>query len=350
MEAISYVQRVTIQAGGQAAMTSDRAQVRWGILGTGRIARAFARGLTFSATGKLMAVGSRQQSTAESFGEEFSLERRYGTYEALLSDPEVEAIYISLPNDLHAEWAKKCAAAGKHILCEKPLAVSREEAESMITAARDADVFLMEAFKDRCHPQMALIKKLVDDGAIGQVRLIDVTFQFTMGAHYDDIRYVDPKGGGAIMDVGCYAAEFVRLITGTEPEFVTGVAKLHPTLGVDEWALANLRFPNDILASLQCGFQVPVHRIGHIWGERGSITLPNIWGPGHDDAIIRIERTGEPMEELSLADGANLFALEADTVARYLDERQAPTMNWADSLGNMAVLDAWRRAVGMRVW
>ncbi|MDH7571262.1 MAG: Gfo/Idh/MocA family oxidoreductase, partial [Armatimonadota bacterium] len=156
-------------------------KLKWGILSTGRIAGVFAKGLAASTTGELVAVGSRNQASADRFGEEFGLSRCYGSYEALLADPEVEAVYIAVPHPFHAEWAIKAADAGKHILCEKPLTLNYPEAMAVVEAAVRNDVFLMEAFMYRCTPQTAKLVELIREKAIGEVRLIQANFAFHGG-------------------------------------------------------------------------------------------------------------------------------------------------------------------------
>src|ERR687883_280587 len=266
--------------------TAEGKWLRWGILGTGRIARTFAEGIAASESGTLIAVGSRAQETADRFADTYGVERRYASYEALLADPDVQAVYISLPNHLHAEWTIKCAQAGKHILCEKPLTTNYGEAMTVVEEVRRCGVFLMEAFMYRCHPQTARLKQLLDEGVIGEVRLIQSAF----------------------------------------------------------------RFPGGIVASLVCGTQVHVDGDLRIWGSDGSIQVPNPWFPGKGANRILIHKDGEAGPREILVEGpGELYAIEADTVARHIAERQAPSpgMTWADSLGNMKTLDAWRRAVGL---
>jgi len=328
--------------------------LKWGIIGAGTpqpaghsIAHAFARGVLASDTGGLLAIGSRSRAKAEQFGDTFGVPRRYDSYAALLDDPEVQAIYIALPNHLHKEWAIKCAAAGKHILCEKPLALNRAEAMEVLAAARRHDVFLMEAFMYRCHPQTARLKALVEGGVIGEVQLIEAAFSYDLGPHPENVRLSNPMGGGGIMDVGCYAVSMARLINGAEPVTVTGVARVGARSHVDEVAAATLLFPNGVVASVAGGLGVDVDTTVHIWGAAGSIHVPNPWKPVAGENRIRLQRKGGAVEEIVIEGGNDLYALEADTVARHLAARQAPQVTWDDSLGNMAVLDAWRQAAGV---
>jgi predicted dehydrogenase/aryl-alcohol dehydrogenase-like predicted oxidoreductase len=322
----------------------------WGILGTGAIARTFAEGIAASESGTLIAVGSRAQETADRFADTYGVERRYASYEALLADPDVQAVYISLPNHLHAEWTIKCAQAGKHILCEKPLTTNYAEAMTVVEEVRRCDVFLMEAFMYRCHPQTARLKQLLKEGVIGEVRLIQSAFSYNMGPRYENIRLSNPAAGGGIMDVGCYTTSMARLIAGAEPVDVTGVAHIGEISRVDERAVGCLRFPSGIVASLVCGTQVHVDGDLRIWGADGSIQVPNPWFPGKGANRILIHKDGEAEPREILVEGpGELYAIEADSVARHIAERQAPSpcMTWADSLGNMKTLDAWRRAVGL---
>ncbi|MHB0875040.1 MAG: aldo/keto reductase [Anaerolineae bacterium] len=329
----------------------------WGILGTGRIAHTFAKALSASATGTLVAVGSRTEESAQQFASEFGDPRAHGSYEALVADPAVQAIYIALPNYLHLEWILRCAEAGKHILCEKPIAIDYAEALIAVEAARYHDVFLMEAFMYRCHPQTAKVRDLVREGAIGELRAIDAHFSFDVGRpDYDAFRHQNAGAGGSIMDVGSYCTSVARLMAGaaqgkdvTEPLDVKGVAHIDATAGVDEWASAVLRFPGDIIASLSCGMMLRQDSEVRLWGSQGHIVVPEPWFPGeHTEVLLYRQRQQEP-ERIAVDAGAPLYTFEADTVARSLAARQAPSpcMTWQDTLGNMRTLDRWRHDAGL---
>ncbi len=186
----------------------------WGILGTGRIARIFARGVAASVTGTVVAVGSRTREAAERFGEAFGVPRRHGSYAALLADERVAAVYIATPHTAHAEWAIAALRAGKHVLCEKPLALNAAEAQAIVDAARRHDRFLMEALLYRCHAQTARLVELIREDAIGAVRLIQATFCFAAPADPPGRILNHALGGGGILDVGCYCASMARLIAG----------------------------------------------------------------------------------------------------------------------------------------
>jgi len=333
-------------------------RLAWGILGTGRIAGVFAKGLAESKTGELVAVGSRTAESGERFGAEHGVARRHGVYEALLADPEVEAVYISTPHPMHAEWAIKTAEAGKHVLCEKPLTLNYPEAMAVVEAARENDVFLMEAFMYRCHPQTAKLVELIREGAIGEVRVIQATFSFNAGEGLEGRLFEPRLGGGGILDVGCYATSMARLIAGAavgkdfdDPVEVKGVGHIGESR-VDEYAVASLKFASGIVAQVATGVRVQQENVARIFGSKGWIFVPEPWMPGRDGRVsqIIVHRAGssEP-EKIEVAGAAGLYTLEADTVARYIEQRQAapPAMTWDDTLGNMKTLDAWRASIGL---
>lgn len=323
-------------------------RLQWGIIGTGGIARKFARGLKESLTGELAAVGSRAEETLRDFLKEFPA-RGHASYEALLADPGVEAVYISTPHPLHAEWAIRAARAGKHILCEKPLAMNAAEAGAMIQAAREAGVFLMEAFMYRCHPQTALLLDLIRSGRIGAVRLVQAEFSFRAPWNPAGRLLNRETGGGGILDVGCYCVSMARLIAGEEPITLNALGRIGET-GVDEFAIAQLGFPGGIMAQLSAGIRVALDNRVRVWGEEGMIEVPSPWGGSRvaGESALLLRRTGEPEGKLVVRIERGIFAMEADAVAESLAAGQSPAMTWADSLGNMRTLDWWRREIGMR--
>ena len=328
----------------------------WGILGTGTIAGIFAEGLAESRTGKLVAVGSRTLTGADAFGERWHIPHRHGSYEELLADEEVQIVYISTPHPLHAEWAIKAAEAGKHILCEKPLALNHAEAMAVIEAARRNDVFLMEAFMYRCHAQTTYLTELIRSGTLGDVRMIEATFSFATTFDPDDRLLNNALGGGGILDVGGYCVSMARLIAGAatgkpfvDPVQVSGAAHIGPISRVDEYAVATLTFPGDIIAQLFCGVQLCAEDSVRIYGTKGSIVVSAPWLPVRNgvNSPMLLNRYGQKEQEVTVANTQNLYANEADTVASYIAQRQTPYMSWDDTLGNMQTLDRWRAAIGL---
>jgi predicted dehydrogenase/predicted oxidoreductase len=341
----------------QSGMTGGR--LAWGILGAGRIAGAFAKGLATSKTGQLVAVGSRTRENAEKFGAEFGVPRRHASYEALLADPEVQAVYLATPHPLHAEWTIRACAAGKHVLCEKPLALNHAQAMAMFEAAGRAGVVLMEAFMYRCHPQTAKLVELLRAKAIGELRVIEARFSFGAGFNPESRLFRNDLGGGGILDVGCYTVSMARLAAGAalgrefaEPLEVKGVAHLGAT-GVDEYAAAVLKFPGGIVAELATGVTVGRENGLRLYGSAGSITVANPWVANRSAAeipeiVLRRAGSKEP-ETIRVPAEVTSFSLEADAFARGV-ERGAPpfpAMSAEDSLGNMRTLDLWRESIGL---
>ena len=334
--------------------------LNWGLLGVAAIAKAFVRGLGQSTRGRAVAVASRSKEKADGFARAFDLPRAHGSYEALLADPDVDAVYVALPHPLHAEWAIKALRAGKHVLCEKPFTVNFGQAMAVAEAARAANRFVMEAFMYRCHPQTKRLVELIrDEKVIGDVRVIRAAFSFQ--ANYDaSSRLFDASlGGGGILDVGCYAVSIARLVAGAatgqpfaDPTQVTGMAHLAPT-GADAWAIGEMRFPGDILAQISTGVQLNQDNALYIFGTEGHICVPNPFVANRaniDTGKITIHKNGETQPRHETIDaGATSFAYEADAFAEGVETGVAPhpAMSLADTLGNIRALDQWRQACGL---
>ncbi len=338
--------------------TEDHPKIRWGILGTGNIARQFAVDAPRSASGVVVAVASRQLDRAKTFAAEHGIPDAYGSYEDLLDADDVDAVYISLPNHLHSAWVERCAEQGKHILCEKPLALNRAQAETAFDSAERQGVLLVEGFMYRTHPQIARLLELVADDAIGEVRVVEASFGKNMHDE-SNIRMSNAMGGGAILDLGSYGVSISRLVVGAatgrpsgEPTDLRAVGHIGGRSRVDEWSAAVLTFDNDIVASIVCGNRVDLLPAARIWGDRGSIILPNPWFAGRSGAPGRLvlDRPGQaPSEEVLVADRP-IYALEIDAFSDALraDRTQTSLLSRRDSLGNMATLDAWRAQIGLR--
>ena len=330
-------------------------RLAWGILGAGNIARTFVQAVKKSKTGKMVAIGSRTRSSADRFGDEYQVPVRHGSYQALLDDPDIGAVYIATPHPMHAQWAIKAAKAGKHILCEKPLGVNHAEAMAIIEAAREHDVFLMEALMYRCHPQTARLIELIQGGAIGEVRLIEASFAYNSSFDPDSRIFENDLAGGGILDVGCYPASMARLIAGVadgrpfaDPVEFYAIGHVGKT-GVDEYTTAICKFPGEILAQLVTGISMNCDNVVRIYGNKGHLVIPEPWVPQRDGGICKIllSRDGRPAEEIQI-EAEPLYVYEIDLVARSLADRQAkfPAMSWADTLSNMRLLDQWREAIG----
>ena len=334
--------------------------VRWGILGPGSIAKTFAAALRHADGATLVAIASRDPARP-GLAESFPGARILHGYEALLDDPEVEAIYIATPHSGHAEWAIRAAEAGKGVLCEKPIAVSAHEAEAMIHAARKAGTFLGEAFMYRLHPQTQQIVDLVTSAAIGEVRGIKTSFGFRMGNPDPKHRLLaNDTAGGGILDICCYPVSMARLVAGAatgkpfaDPTKVHGVAHIGAT-GVDEWASAVLQFPNDILAEVSGGISLAHDNQVRVFGTDGWFEVKSPWfatGREGGTADIVIHRPDGSEETLTVAEPRWLYTFEIEAAGRAIragrQEFDPPGMTWADTLGNMRVLDKWRSAIGL---
>ena len=276
--------------------------VKWGIVSTADINRKVIPGAHASDKVELVAVASRDKGRAEAYAREWEIPRAYGSYEDLLADPEIEAVYISLPNTMHAEWSIKAVEAGKHVLCEKPFTRHPEEVDAAFDAAERNDRLLSEAFMYRHNPQTAKLAELVRDGAIGELRLIRSAFSYGL---YDDenIRLRTDVEGGALMDVGCYNVSGSRLLGG-EPERVWGEAWYGPS-GTDWVFTGTLRFPGDVLATFDCGTALVERDELEAIGSEGSLFLDDPWHCNvpvievrRDDGVERIEL--EPVDSYQL--------------------------------------------------
>ncbi len=339
-------------------MTSA-SRLGWGILGPGGIAKDFRNGLKDSETGKLVAIGTRHPER-EGLADEYPGARIHSGYEALLADPDVEAIYIATPHPFHAEWAIKCAEAGKHVLCEKPLGLTAFEADAMFHAARKAGTFMAEALMYRPHPQTKKLYDLVANGAVGEVRKITSSFGFAMSRFNPEHRlYANDLAGGGILDVGCYPASMVRLLAGAasgkpfaDPDKVMGMAELGQS-GVDEWASALLHFPSGIIAEISCSVSLNQENVLRIVGTKGRMEVKDFWfaggKPGGRSEILVI--TPDGTETVVTEESRNLYSFEVDAAVAAIragrQELESPGMSWDDTLGNMRVLDKWRADAGL---
>ncbi len=330
----------------------------WGIIGTGAIAHVFAKGIISSTLGNLYAVASRNKSIAKSFSEEFNVPFYFGDYEQLLNDANIDIVYIAIPHPLHAEWSIKAANKGKHILCEKPMSMNYVEACKVIDSVRLNNVFFMEAYMYKFHPQTQKIIHLIQSRVIGDIRLINATFSFHAESSEEELLNQQTRGGGGILDVGGYPMSFVRLIAGIvngtkfeNPIELTGYSHIGPTSKVDEWSIANLKFSNGLLAQISAGTSLFQENVVRIYGSEGDIFVPSPWVPGgREPGITRIivrKRNHNNTEIIEVKNTIPLYSIEADEVAKNIDKLESPLMSLNDSLGNMESLDRWRKSIGL---
>jgi xylose dehydrogenase (NAD/NADP) len=312
--------------------------VRWGVMSTARINDLVVRGARKSDRVDILAVASRDEARAEAYARANGYARAYGSYEALLGDPELEAVYISLPNSLHVEWSIRALEAGKHVLCEKPLDRNPDEVERAFDAAEAADRFLMEAFMWRHHPQTMRLKQLVDEGAIGELRLVQSEFSFQL-TRLEDVRMRPELQGGSLLDVGCYCVSAARLLAG-EPEVVFGDQVLSAS-GVDVRFAATMRFPGDVLAHFDCAFDLPPRSAIEAVGSDGSLLASDPFILG--DARALELRRSDGVEPIATGH-TNKYQLEFENLSNAIRGRIEPLLGRADALGQARTLDALLRS------
>lgn len=324
------------------------APLRFGVIGCANVARQFIAAVAPSPALKVVAVASRDAAKAERFARETGVARAHGSYEALLADREIDAVYNPLPNSLHAEWTIKAAAAGKHILCEKPLSVTAAEARAMFDAARRAGVHLVEAYPYLAHPQTLKMRALLDEGAIGAVKLIRASIGFTVFDPATNIRLNAELAGGALRDCGSYPVSFAIVVAKEKPARVHAAARWAPS-GVDHSLVATLEFRSGILAQIACSVAVGSHRHALIAGDGGVIETsflnhPPLGGPS-ELHLKRGNRSDTPRETIATP-GANGFRAEAESFARLVaGEAEAWTgVSAAQSVAIMETLEAILRS------
>jgi D-xylose 1-dehydrogenase (NADP+, D-xylono-1,5-lactone-forming) len=307
--------------------------VTWGIVSTADINRKVIPGAKASPKVDLVGVASRTQERADAYASEWEIPRAYGSYEAMLADPEIEAVYISLPNTLHCEWSIKASEAGKHVLCEKPLSRHPAEVEAAFAAAERAERHLLEAFMYRHNPQTAKLVELVAGGAIGELRLVRSTFSYSL---YDEanIRLQTEVEGGALMDVGCYNVSGSRLLAG-EPERVWGEAWYGPT-GTDWVFTGTMRFPGDVIAVFDCGTALTSRDELEAIGSKGTLFLDDPWHCLTPGIELRREDGVEHIE-IPFADS---YRLELENLSDAIRGEAAPLLGRDDAVGQARVLEA----------
>ncbi len=334
-----------------------KADLSWGVVGTGGIAGDFATSLAHSGRCRVVNVAGSSPAKARAFAERFELSAHAGSLDELLDDRHVQAVYIATPHPAHEEQALACIAAGKTVLCEKPLCVDAAGAERVIAAARTRPVFLMEAFMYRCHPLLREVLARLQGGALGELTHVRADFGFRVPRDPRSRLFDLELGGGAILDVGGYPVSLARLLAGVasgtpfaEPTSIQASGRIGPT-GADERATALLRFASGFSAEVTCAIHDDVGTSAVIFGERGKLVLPNPWIPRGERQGLKSEFTlicdGEPPRTVEVETEKTTYALEAELVASSLPhcEPPWPAMRWDDTLGNLRVLDAWRAAL-----
>jgi predicted dehydrogenase len=317
--------------------------VRWGVLSTARIGVDKVIPATRTAPRcEVVAIASRELARAQAAASALGIERAYGSYEALLADPDVDAVYNPLPNDLHAPWTIAAAGAGKHVLCEKPLAMDPAEAERMIAACEEAGVLLMEAFMYRLHPTWVAVRELVTSGRIGELRAVQSWFSY-FNDDPNDIRNVAASGGGALYDIGCYSVNLSRMLFGTEPVRIQGSVTRDPVTGIDTLTSGILGFADGV-ATFTCAIRAEPDQRVHIYGANGRISfeIPFNIPP---DLPMRVFVTAggdppvRPETEVLTFDPANEYTIQAERFAAAVLDRTPVPIPPSDAVGNLRVIE-----------
>lgn len=314
-------------------------QLSWGILGTGRINRKVIPWMQQIPTHRLLAVASRDVTRAASYAQEWNIPKSYGSYEELLAATDIDAVYISLPNALHAEWVVKATRQGKHVLCEKPLALSVSDIELIISESKKNGVVVTEGLMYRYHPKTQKIKELVQSGALGESLVMKGSFSFNIGQG-NDPRLNPGLGGGCLWDIGCYIVDFAQYLLEEEPSQVLGCATFNE-LGVDETFLGMMKFKNNRLAQFDCTFRGVRNNYFEIVGDRRNLSITQPFKP---DLDARMTLRSEDGDELMLVEGSNSFQLELEAFYNAIFD-PGSVIPLTDSLRNVRTLNALYQSV-----
>jgi predicted dehydrogenase len=312
--------------------------LRWGLLGTARINHSLIPAIRASARSQLVGVASRSAARAALYAGQWQIPVPYASYEAMLADPQIDAVYIPLPNHLHVEWTLNAMASGKHVLCEKPLALQPADVDRIAEGARRAGVAIAEAFMYRHHPLTQRVAAMVKDGQVGRLRVVRGAFTFTL-TRPDDVRLVPEWGGGSLWDVGCYPVSYARLLAG-EPTAVSAQAVRHQT-GIDMSVAGTLLFTDDVIGVFDCGFAAHFRTFVEISGTDGVITLETPFKPGAE-ASLRLTK-GDDTQTIVVA-GEALYLGEVQDLESAVFEGRPTRVGLDDSRGNVATLVALHEA------
>jgi predicted dehydrogenase len=328
-----------------------RRPLQWGILGPGRIAPRIVRALDANPRGELRAVAGRNEERARAFAATYGAAVTHPTFDALLADPLIDAVYIALPNGLHAEWTIRALDAGKHVLCEKPLALSVAEVDGIVAAAERNGRIAAEAFMYLHHPQILRALELIRSGALGTVQLISGAFSFLLD--YPNDPRIDPdQGGGSLWDVGCYPVSVSRRIAGEEPDGVAGFARFDER-GVDRTFVGLLHFPSGLVAHFESGFSAPDRERVEVVGTEATLLIDHPFLPDPDGPMPSLTITRDGAVESIAVDSLDQYRAEVDDLQSAILDGTSPRVDLAFSRGSIATLvaldEAARSKVGMVV-
>ncbi|MEW4426108.1 Gfo/Idh/MocA family oxidoreductase [Paenibacillus pabuli] len=329
-------------------MNSDR-KLRWGILGSASIAKgSVIPGLQQSELNEVAAIASRDEEKAKQTADQLGIPQAYGSYEALLEDDSIDAVYIPLPNHLHREWTIRATEAGKHILCEKPLALTEQEAREMAQACDDAGVLLAEAFMYRHHPRYDQIRDVIASGEIGEIRGIHSTFSFNNSGSAGNVRFKREWGGGALYDIGCYSISAARLLLGQEPSAVTVIGMFSPEHDhVDMMASGLLEFNDHVGVTFDSSMWAAFRNTLEVLGSDGIIEVPSAFISNPDRSSNFYVTAGGERREVEVPQ-VNHYSLQGDDMARAVLQGKNMRFASSDAVANMKVLEACLRSAEER--
>lgn len=314
-------------------------KVRWGILSTAKIGRTqLIPAMKRASNAEVVAIASRGEKV-KSVARELSIPKAYESYEQLLEDPDVDVVYIPLPNHLHKEWVMKAAKAGKHILCEKPVALTAEDAKEIVTVCKENNVLFMEAFMYQFHPQHQRVRDIIASGEIGEVRLMRASFSFFLKDREENIRMDLKKGGGSLYDVGCYCIHSIRNILQSEPETVHVTGETDREKGVDISAFGYMKMENGVSAIFDSSFDMNYRNQYEVIGTKGTIIVPRAYRPDTEggEGLIIIEKENEQRVERVYGDQ---YALEVEHFSECVLKGEQPVYSGDNTIRNMMVIDA----------
>jgi predicted dehydrogenase len=326
-------------------------QINWGILGTSKISSTMAKAIQTSKTSQLIAIGSRAQESADTFAKEFSIPKAYGSFDALLNDSDIDAIYIGLPNHLHKEWILRCADAGKHILCDKPFVTSTAEATEVFEILKTKKVFFMEGLMYLCHPFIIKLRELFQQKIIGDVRFYNATYMA------DIVKLANPTIGGSILTLGCYPVSLILFLAGIDhgttakPVIMRSLGRMDENNHNDRQASTLLKFENESTAIITVADDMPMHAEFSVYGSLGKMEFfTNPWMPGNADNKITITLHDQTAPlEIQVTAEKFLYTYEIDVAnENIMHDRNSAIhggISWEESLATMAVLHDWRAAI-----
>ncbi len=337
-------------------MAATTTRVRWGILGTADIARtAFIPAVRLTDSGEVRAVGSRSREKAQEYAKAHGIPVAYDSYDAVLDDPEIDAVYIPLPNTLHAEWIIKAAHAGKHVFCEKPLTMTYEEAKKAVQACKDAGVMLVEAFVYRFHRQSRRLREIIENGEIGDVLHTDARFHYSFRGDRDNIHVRPEVGGGALLDIGCYVLSWTRFVMGGLPLAVAATSVTDEPTGVDKTTVATLRFSRGRTANVSSGIRMFGGQQATIYGTDGQIDVSQPFHPnppqgGWPGARVTVFKRGEVLDRSVPVDKPPFYEAVETIQRSILKDEPLPFDTMEDALDQALLMEACRLSAEEDRW